>query len=114
MPTDFIVVLSAISLFRASLYRAKFAEQGREAQGGAFKKEKWDIYWLSDRRETTTINTVTAILLLEVVRFMSDWNMYDTLSEGKTWSTTSNNGPRRCDQRRGGVYLPVSGERPTA
>ena len=53
----------------------------------AFKNRKWDICWLRGTRETTAV--------LEDTQIMSDWKMYDTLSEGKintnTTATTTNN-----------------------
>ena len=51
----------------------------REVERGAFKKGKWDICWFRVVEKTTAV--------LEDVRFVSDWNMYDTLSEGKINST---------------------------
>ena len=49
----------------------------------AFKNRKWDICWLRGTRETTAV--------LEDTQIMSDWKMYDTLSEGKINNTATRN-----------------------
>ena len=54
-----------------------FAKRGREVQGGSFQEGKSGTFVGSEgyKRDYYTV--------LEDSRFISDWNMYGTFSEGK-------------------------------